>query len=386
MVQELVGLRAVVASTEPVNSLEGRPAGLELLRVRVPLLRNHRSANSRQSERESILVRWLDVDGSEGWSECPTLSDFGYVTESTDAAWAALVNELGPAVLAGRSPSPIGAPAAAASLADAKLDCELRAGGMSLGEWLQDRVGSRSRSAVPWCAVLADVTMSVDDALLEVRAAAASGCGMLKLKVDGRRPDPQVLGAVMSAWDGPLALDANGTLDHRSAVELDSLGLAYIEQPLAPGTPWESMAALRRDLRTPVALDESLVSGDAVLAALRAGAVGVVSVKPSRVGGLASAAAIFALAAQFRIDCFVGGMFELGIGRAAGLAVASLEQCRWPCDLGPSSRYVELDVCEPLVTDEHGHVIVPHGPGLGRIPTTEGLSGRVSSRVTLAGP
>ena len=95
-----------------------------------------------------------------------------------------------------------------------------------------------------------------------------------------------------------------------------------------------------------MALDESLVSPDAVRSALAAGAVDVVSVKPARLGGVAAAAAVVRLAAEAGRPAFVGGMLELGIGRAGAAAVAAMAGCTLPTDLGPSAAYVEADVCD----------------------------------------
>ena len=65
------------------------------------------------------------------------------------------------------------------------------------------------------------------------------------------------------------------------------------------------------------------------------------------------------------MPCFVGGMLELGVGRATAAAVAALAACSLPTDLGPSARYVADDVTDPVLTDGDGRLVVPAGPGLG---------------------
>ena len=97
----------------------------------------------------------------------------------------------------------------------------------------------------------------------------------------------------------------------------------------------------------------------AAAVALRAGRR--FSLKPSRLGGLLGPAR----AAAATPGCFVGGMFELGVGRAAALALASLGPFELPCDLGPSSQYLEDDVTEPVVLDAAGDLVVPDAPGIG---------------------
>lgn len=350
------------------------PSSVELLRVRAPLRRAHRSAHGEQESRESILVGWHPPPGRSpgggivGWGECPTLDAGGYATETTEQAWSALLDELVPAALSGRSPSPLGAPAASAALADARLDSLLRARGVGLARHLGSLLGVSTSPSVPWCAVVAGVGLPADELVAEARDAVGLGASMVKVKITGAGDPRSVLAAVIEVLEVPVAADANGSLDARGASALDDLGLAYLEQPLPATTPWPELADLRGSLSTPVALDESLPSIDAVHSALLAGAADVVSVKPARLGGCASAARAASLAAGAGLGCFVGGMFELGIGRAAALGVASLDLFDLPTDLGPTRRYFARDVCEPLVTAADGAMLVPEGPGTGREP------------------
>jgi O-succinylbenzoate synthase len=126
-----------------------------------------------------------------------------------------------------------------------------------------------------------------------------------------------------------------------------------------------------------------LTSIDAVLAAVRSGAADVVSVKPARLGGAQAAAMAVAIAAEHGAGAFVGGMLELGIGRATSAAVAALPGCTLPTDLGPSERYVQVDVTDPVVVDDAGCLVVPDGPGCGRTPLAEVLERFVVDEVLL---
>jgi len=370
-------------SHHAVGAVEA-PAELELLRVRVPLLRTHRSARAEQEFRDSILIRWRRRDGGDGWSECPTLSKPGYVTETTEAAWSALVHRLGPDLVAGRGVSAFGTPAAIAALADAECDARLRGTGKSSAQWMAERAAMNGRASLPWCAVLADVSLEPDQASQRAVDAVADGAAMVKLKLNDVDHGRKVVAAVTDAVAVPVAADANGTLQRPRVAELDDLGLVYLEQPLPAGTLWSELSGLRSEMTTPLALDESLVSVQAVSDALDAGAADVVSVKPARLGGGAAAVATVALCASRGVDCFVGGMFELGIGRALGLAVAALDGCTLCTDLGPSSRYVETDICDPLVTDAGGLVVVPTAAGVGRVPDPEAVERYLVARVMVS--
>ncbi|MCP4436821.1 MAG: hypothetical protein GY812_15165 [Actinomycetia bacterium] len=357
--------------------------GIQLSRVRVELLSAHRSANSSQQWRDSILIAVLDADGSVGHSECPTLSGGGYVTESSDAAWTALTGELAAACLADRMPAGYAAPAASAALADALLDLRLGREGISLVAHLAASAGTTPNALTDWTAVLAAPDESPGWLAEQAAAAVGAGASMVKLKVSGPDRIAASVQAVRSAVGVPVAIDANGSLDVAELGAVDSLELAYVEQPLAPGTPWGEMAVAAGSIGTPVALDESLVSLDAVADAIGAGAMRVASIKPARIGGVAAAGAAVSLCAARGVDCFVGGMFELGIGRAAALAVAALPGCTLPTDLGPSNRYVAAEVCEPLETSAAGRMIVPDGAGIGRTPDESFMSAHLVDRVTV---
>jgi O-succinylbenzoate synthase len=339
---------------------------IELTRLRVPMVSAHHSAVTSAELRDSVLVRVTAADGVEGLGECPTLAQAGYVTETTDAAWSALTGGLAASALAGSTSAVHAAPAASAALADALLDCDLRRRGVSLAAHLSDTVGCAARPSVNWTAVLASAGGDLDSLRAAAEQAVADGATMLKAKVDGREHLESTAAVLEHAGAAGVALDANGSLRDVDWAVVDELGLEYLEQPLPAGTPWPELAAAEAGCRTPLALDESLVSLDALADAIRARALSVANIKPARIGGVLAAGRAAAMCRGAGLACFVGGMFELGPGRATALAVAGLECCTLPTDLGPSRRYFTHDVAEPLETDTTGAVCVPNGIGCGR--------------------
>ncbi len=365
-------------STDAADSWDP-PIRLRLVRVQVPLVRAHRSAHGDERVRDVVLVEWTRPDGTVGWGECPTLGTAGYVTGTTEQAWQVLVTRLAPAALAGGGAIVAGAMAAAGALADARLDAALRASGVGLAAHL-----GATRSTVPRCVVLADVGGDLDELGRRAAAAVHAGAQLVKVKVVPGHDVAPVAAVRRCVGEVPVAADANGSYrGPEELAELDALGLAYLEQPFAPGASWAELAELHAPLRTPVALDESLTSPDAVRSAVSGGALDVVSVKPARLGGVAAAATVVRLAQAAALPCFVGGMLELGIGRAAAAAVAALSGCSLPTDLGPSSAYVDRDLCAPIELDGEGRLVVPQGPGSGRLPDPARLAEVVTDEVVL---
>ena len=352
------------------------PAALRLLRVHVPLRSQHRTAHGSEDLRDVILVSWERQDGVVGWGECPTLSSEGYATEATEVAWRGITTELGPQLMLGNSVLAAGLIASTAALADASLDARLRSEGSALADELLGSAHASVSAAtkgearsLPRCQVIAELGAPVGRLADLARAAADAGAVMVKLKIAPGH-DVEALVKVQSVIpDLLLAADANGSYaDLEQLRGVDSLGLAFIEQPFPPELNWAELAEMRSAMETPLALDESLVSLDAVRSAVLTRAVDVVSIKPARLGGMRAAADAVEFASSAGLDVFVGGMLELGIGRAGAAAVASLPGCNLPTDLGPSSQYVQQDICEPITVNPAGELLLPTGPGIGRVP------------------
>jgi O-succinylbenzoate synthase len=153
---------------------------------------------------------------------------------------------------------------------------------------------------------------------------------------------------------------------------LDPFDLLLIEQPLEEEDVL-GHADLARQIRTPVCLDESIVSAQSAAAAIRLGACSVVNIKPGRVGGYLEARRIHDLCVAHGIPVWCGGMLETGLGRAANVALAALPGFTLPGDTSASGRYYRTDVTTPFVLDD-GHLRVPQGPGLGVVPLDDELA------------
>jgi O-succinylbenzoate synthase len=189
----------------------------------------------------------------------------------------------------------------------------------------------------------------------------------IKIKIKPGR-DVAETSAVRDAFGGiPLQVDANSAYtlaDADTLAELDRFDLLLIEQPLQEDDLVDH-ATLARRLRTPVCLDESIVSHKAAVDALALGAASVINIKAGRVGGYLEAVAIHDLCADAGIPVWCGGMLETGIGRSANAALAALPGFTLPGDVSASNRFYTRDiVTEPAVLED-GHVRVPTGAGLG---------------------
>ena len=216
----------------------------------------------------------------------------------------------------------------------------------------------------------------------EIEGYVSQGYHRVKLKI---RPgwDVAPVRAVRERF-GPdliLQVDANGaygTPDSDSLRALDPYDLACLEQPL-PEEQLLETAHLARLVRTPICLDESIVSVATARAAIELGACQVVCLKPSRVGGYLEARRIHQLCRERGAGLWVGGMLESGLGRAGNLALAALPGCTLPGDLAGSDRYYARDLIQERLHVEGGMLAVPTGPGLGVTVDTDFVEERTRS-------
>jgi O-succinylbenzoate synthase len=222
--------------------------------------------------------------------------------------------------------------------------------------------------------VATGISLGIQDtpALLLEKARAAFERGYRKVKVKIRPgADREYLDPLRRELgpEAPLATDANAaytSADFDHLAGLDELGLLMIEQPLEGGDLLRH-ARLQKRLRTPLCLDETIVSPASAEDMIELGAGRIVNVKPGRVGGFRQAIAIHDLCRAAGVPVWCGGMLESGVGRAHNVALASLPGFVLPGDISPSDRYWERDVVEPAWTmDGEGRVRVPwHRPGPG---------------------
>ena len=369
-----------VAVEQGEGSAGVRLRGVELRRVRMPLVAPFRTSFGTQHERDVLLVRVV-TDGPEGWGECVAMGDPLYSEEYVDGAVDVMTRFLVPALArAGRrldanAVAPLLAPfhghrMAKAALELAVLDAELRAQGRPLAREL-----GAVHERVP-CGVSVGIMDSVPALLDAVEEHLAAGYQRIKLKIEPGW-DVAPVRAVRERFGDDLALqvDANTAYtlaDARHLARLDPFDLLLVEQPL-PEDDLLGHAALAKMITTPVCLDESITSARGAATAITLGATSVVNIKPGRVGGYLEARRIHDVCVAHGVPVWCGGMLETGIGRAANVALAALPGFTLPGDTSASGRYYATDITEPFVLDE-GHLAVPTGAGTGVEPLPDELA------------
>lgn len=224
-----------------------------------------------------------------------------------------------------------------------------------------------------------DIHTDTDELLGKIGAAVDSGCPRVKLKM-GRQTTIEQLCRVRRAFpDIVLHVDCNGVftrddLDHLA--RLDPLGLAMVEQPLGVDD-FLGHAELQRRLDTPVCLDESIRSPHDLELAVALGSCRFVNVKPGRVGGFATAAAIGRAAQRANLGAVVGNMLESPIGAHVCLALASCDWATYPADLFVAERFFPRSLTGTDIERSPGSdwaFTVPTAPGNPAVPLDDVVS------------
>ena len=361
----------------------------ELRRIRMPLVAPFRTSFTTEYERDVLLVRALTPD-AEGWGECVAMDEPLYSSEYVDGAHDVTRRHLLPRLFAAGDVTasavagllePIkGHPMAKAAAELALLDAELRAEGVSLAQHL-----GAVRDAVD-CGVSVGIHDTIDGLLTTVGKHIDEGYLRIKLKIEPGSDIEPVRAVRERFGDIPLQVDANTAYtraDVRHLAQLDAFDLLLIEQPL-PEDDILGHAELAKNIRTPVCLDESIISARAAADAIALGACSIVNIKAGRVGGYLEARRVHDVCAANGVPVWCGGMLETGIGRAANVALAALPNFTLPGDTSASDRYFHRDITEPFRLHD-GRLSVPQGTGIGVTPLQDVLED-VTTSVELVRP
>ena len=344
---------------------------LILYHIRLPLVSPFATSFGSIDHKECILIE-LHADGLTGYGESAVEHDPGYNYETTGTAWHILKDFVAPMILGQdidntaefqyRVDSIRGHRLAKAGVEMALWDLFGKRDGLSLKRLFK---GEQDKVEV---GVSIGIQESASALVRNAEMYVKQGYNRLKIKIKPGR-DVADTYAVREAFPNiRLQVDANSaySLDTSEAlITLDDLGLLLIEQPLFEDDIWDHRK-LQAKFKTPICLDESIVSPRHARYALEMDACRIINIKPGRVGGLSQGLAIHELCQAQGVPVWCGGMLETGVGRASNLAIASLPGFTLPGDISASDRYFTRDIThERFTLNPDSTIDVPDAPGLG---------------------
>jgi O-succinylbenzoate synthase len=362
---------------------------LILRHLQMELKKPFETSFGRISTRDCVLVE-ARIDGFTGWGECVADRDPGYSYETTGTVWHILKDFLAPVVLGCDISSPLDFP----PLVENVRGHLMAKSGLEMALWdLQGKLEHRSlRDMIGGKRSRVDVGVSVGiqsgpEALVKtVEGYLDQGYRRIKIKIKPGRDIAETQAVRKAFPDISLQVDANSAYTLATAgdlLPLDEFGLLLIEQPLYEDDLWEH-SILQRQLKTPLCLDESILSVRHARQAIEMGACRVINIKTGRVGGLSQAIAVHDLCSQHNIPVWCGGMLETGVGRAANLALAALHGFLLPGDISATDRYYDEDITEQRFTlNPDSTIDVPALNGLGITINHQALDRVTLNRISL---
>jgi len=351
---------------------------IELRVIHLPLVRPFRTSFGTQTSREVLMVKVKNQNGTIGWAECVAMSEPLYSPEYVAGCLDLMKRFLIPALKSKQEINAedvptilkpfLGGQMVKAALETAILDAQLRDQKISLAAYL-----GATKSKVE-CGVSVGIANNLEALGEEVKSYVDAGYLRIKLKIEPGW-DIEAVKYIRNLYsDIPLQVDANqaySRADGKHLAKLDEFNLLLIEQPLDEHDIL-GHALLSKEVKTPICLDESIISLQAAEDALALKATTIINIKPGRVGGYIESVKIHDLCLKNKIPVWCGGMLETGIGRAANLALAALPGFTLPGDTSASARYFKQDITTPFVM-ENGNLKVPTGPGIGVEPSIDYL-------------
>src|SRR5215211_3255851 len=344
---------------------------ITLHHISMPLVAPFETSFGREIDRQCVLIT-LQSEGLTGYGECVATRDPGYNYETTGTAMHILKDFVVPLLLGKdvldandfqkRIEGIRGHHLAKAGVEMALWDLIGKRNGKSLREMFG---GTREKVDV-------GVSIGIQESASALVGTVASyldqGYRRIKIKIKpGREVDETT--AIRKAYpDLRLQVDANSayTLETADVLKaIDDLDLLLIEQPLFEDDIWDHRK-LQAKLKTPICLDESVITPRHARYALEMEACKIINIKPARVGGLSQGIAIHDYCYERDVPVWCGGMLETGVGRASNLALASLPGFVLPGDISASDRYYARDITnERFMLNPDSTIDVPDGPGLG---------------------
>lgn len=362
---------------------------ITLHHLSMPLVAAFETSFGRETDRQCVLIT-LKAEGLTGFGECVASRDPGYSYETVGTAWHILKDFVAPLILGKdlldaqdfqkRVEGIRGHHLAKAGVEMALWDLLGKRDGKSLKEMFVD---TRDKVEV---GVSIGIQESASALVRTVESYLEKGYRRVKIKIKpGREVDET--SAVRRAYpDLRLQVDANSayTLETADGLKpLDDLKLLLIEQPLYEDDIWDHRK-LQAEFKTPICLDESVISPRHTRYALEMQACKIINIKPARVGGLSQGIMIHDYCQVRNVPVWCGGMLETGVGRASNLAIASLPGFILPGDISASDRYYQRDITnERFVLNNDSTIDVPNGPGLGITIDEKALKQFTLSEITL---
>ena len=339
---------------------------LELHVLDLPQKNHFTSGIGIRTSRRTLIVKWIDKEGRIGYGECSCRPDPYYSAEYLDGAVLLIQKFVAPLLKTYQTFQEV-------------LDILKRIRGWNFTKSAVESAAfqlARSQSGYDIskdikAEAIAQVPVGISLGIYQdksefydvVQKAIEEGYQRLKFKISPTANTELFDHINPLLFDNNVhtGFDANGSFYHK---DLDKLGYfvntyrTIIEQPLPPSRFDVYLAAKAQFPDLMVCADEEVKSMGDLIKLHQLGAIDQLNLKVGRVGGVSASIEMMNYCYDHNISCWIGGMFETGIGRLLNLEFASYLSHAKAHDLSPSARYFLEDIIAPEVTMNKGFVDV----------------------------
>ena len=340
---------------------------LELFLLDLPQKSVFQSGIGTRKSKETLIVKWTDRDGRVGYGECSCRPDPYYSAEFLAAAVIMIEKFVAPQLQATQSYEDLlnilkrirGWNFTKAAVEAAAFQIVRQMGHPNI---LTEQIQAPAIEDVP---VGISLGIYEDAAQMHdvVQEAIEEGYQRVKFKI---APSVNIknfdqINPLLFDNQVYTCFDANGSY---RATDLEKMGYfintyqSYIEQPTPPHRfdIFMKLKALFPQLK--VCFDEEVKSMGDLVKLHSLGAIDELNLKLGRVGGISNSIEILNYCTEHAIPCWIGGMFETGIGRLQNLELAAHLPTAKAHDLSPSSRYFKEDIIAPEIAMKKGFINV----------------------------
>ncbi|EDP96264.1 o-succinylbenzoate synthase [Kordia algicida OT-1] len=337
---------------------------IRLIRLNLPQKEQFVSGIGVRNSRKALIIEWEDDNGTKGYGECSCRPDPYYSDEFIEGA-IALVNQfIVPFLKQNQTFGDLlklldkirGWNFTKAAVEMAALQVIEQNTGKSPFQLLQNK----PLAHVP-VGISLGLYTDVDRMKKVVKNALETGYKRLKFKISPKvRVDFfEEINPMLFEADTFVSFDANGSFGENDLDIFHYFANTYqsmIEQPFAP-TRFDILSKVKKEHpEIYICYDEEIKSIGDLIKLHHLGMLDEVNLKVGRVGGVMKSIEIIQYCAEHNIPCWIGGMFETGIGRTLNLRMASYLPNARAHDLSPSDRYFLEDIVQPNVQMNNGLV------------------------------
>jgi O-succinylbenzoate synthase len=337
---------------------------IRLIRIDLPQKEVFVSGIGIRKSREALLLEWEDQDGVKGYGECSCRPDPYYSDEFIEGGIALVKQFVVPFLSKEQSFGDLlrlldkirGWNFTKAAVEMAALQVIEK----NTGKSPFDLMKGEPLAEVP-VGISMGLYTDLDHMKKVVKNALDTGYRRLKFKISPnvRTDFFDAVNPMMFAADTFISFDANGSFGED---DLDTFGYfvdtykTMVEQPFAPGRYDVLLKGKKEYPALFACFDEEIKSIGDLIKLHHLGVLDEVNLKVGRVGGVMKSIEIIDYCAEHNIPCWIGGMFETGIGRTLNLRMASYLPDARAHDLSPSDRYFLEDIIQPNVQMNNGRV------------------------------